>query len=180
MNTQNQILPMARHDRLVIEELGDELLIYDTTNDRAHTLNRTAAQVWKLCDGKRSVSALAILAAKQLHQPISDQTVWYALEKLGEFQLLVEPVRVPQAMAGISRREFLTKFAVAAAVVPVVKTLRIPATVDGVSCGGSGSPCSSAGPIKITKGKRNAPSGSLPCCNPLICCAGTCLDPASC
>lgn len=180
MNTQTQILPRARHDHLVVEVIGDELLIYDTVNDRAHTLNRTAAAVWKLCDGKRSVSEITILVARQLHQPINEQTVWYALEKLDEFQLLAESVRVPPAMAGISRREFLTKFAVAAAVVPVVKTLQIPAAPSGASCGGSGDPCSSAGPIKIVKGKLNAPSAFPPCCNPLICCAGTCLDPASC
>ena len=55
MNTQTQLLPRARHDRLVVEQIGDEILIYDTVNNCAHTLNRTAALVWKLCDGKRTV-----------------------------------------------------------------------------------------------------------------------------
>ena len=64
MNTYTA--PRSRKEGLVIEELGDEILIYDTVNDRAHTLNRTAALVWKLCDGKRTVSEIARVAGKEL------------------------------------------------------------------------------------------------------------------
>ena len=38
-------LPHARTKDLVIRELGDETLIYDLANDRAHCLNETAAFV---------------------------------------------------------------------------------------------------------------------------------------
>lgn len=159
--------PLARQEGLVIEELGDELLIYDTANDRAHTLNRTAALVWKLCDGNRTVSEIALAAGRQLKQPFSEQMVWFALAKLDEYQLLDASLPVPNTMSGMSRREFITKFAVAAAVVPVVKTLKIPAPLGEPSCPGVGDPCISASPTKI--------NGPVPiCCPGLICCGGTC------
>ena len=157
MDTHTQLLPRARHDRLVVEEIGVELLIYDTANDRAHTLNRTAALVWKMSDGKRSASEIALAAGKELLQPFSEQMVWFTLAKLDEYQLLDGSLPVLKAMAGMSRREFITKFAVAAAVVPVVKTLKIPAAPSGGDCQGLNGACTPEGPF---------------CCLGLFCCPG--------
>ena len=50
--------PLARSEELVIEELGDELLVYDESTHRAHCLSATAARVWRACDGQRTPDAL--------------------------------------------------------------------------------------------------------------------------
>ena len=60
----NQMSPLARTESLIIKELADETLIYDTQRDKAHCLNSTAALVWKNCDGKRSVNDLRELIEK--------------------------------------------------------------------------------------------------------------------
>src|SRR4051794_40480071 len=44
--------PLARKSELVVEELGDELLVYDLTRNEAHSLGALAARVWRACDGE--------------------------------------------------------------------------------------------------------------------------------
>jgi PqqD family protein of HPr-rel-A system len=50
--------PIARSD-VRVEELDDELVLYDPRNGRAYVLNSTAALIWQLCDGSLSRQALA-------------------------------------------------------------------------------------------------------------------------
>jgi hypothetical protein len=52
-------LPKARRNKLVIQELPDEVLVYDQERDKAHCLNQTAALVWKQCDGRTDVPTIA-------------------------------------------------------------------------------------------------------------------------
>src|SRR5436305_9055964 len=51
--------PLARADNLVIQDLDDEILVYDQTNARAHCLSGVAAQVWRACDGEMAAGDLA-------------------------------------------------------------------------------------------------------------------------
>ena len=39
--------------------LDDELVLYELTRGQAYVLNATAAQIWRWCDGRRSVTAIA-------------------------------------------------------------------------------------------------------------------------
>lgn len=43
---------------LVVEELDDEILLYRPSTHKAIHLNETAAAIWKLCDGTRTVKDL--------------------------------------------------------------------------------------------------------------------------
>jgi hypothetical protein len=36
-----------------------ECLLYDPARDQASALNRTATEIWRLCDGTRSIAAIA-------------------------------------------------------------------------------------------------------------------------
>ena len=52
---------MARLNKfpgLVIEEMDEEILLYHPSTHKAIHLNGTAAAIWKLCDGTRSVNDL--------------------------------------------------------------------------------------------------------------------------
>src|SRR5829696_3089212 len=58
MSRQVSDRPAARSEHLVVEELGDELLVYDLQLNRAHSLGDSAARVWRACDGKTMVDSL--------------------------------------------------------------------------------------------------------------------------
>jgi hypothetical protein len=74
--------PVARSEDLVIEELDDELLIYDRNNKRAHCLSATAASVWRACDGKSDAETIATILE------LSPDAVAAALEELEGTELL--------------------------------------------------------------------------------------------
>ncbi len=57
-------LPKARSEGIISKEVDGELLIYDRACDRAHCLNETAAAIWTLCDGRTSVSMIALMLQK--------------------------------------------------------------------------------------------------------------------
>ena len=87
--------PRARTDDLVIEEVDDELLVYDSTNKRGHCLGATAARVWRACDGYSDVSALS--EALELDAEVVSQ----ALDELEALELLdTQGLKVVQAGSG--------------------------------------------------------------------------------
>lgn len=51
-------VPRARRD-LVLQELGDEGLLYDRAGALVHILNLTALFVWKRCDGVATVESIS-------------------------------------------------------------------------------------------------------------------------
>ncbi len=51
--------PCRRDRRLTVHELDDEALIYDAESANTHRLNATAYFIWRQCDGRRNVSAVA-------------------------------------------------------------------------------------------------------------------------
>jgi len=48
--------PLARSADLIVDSVGDELLVYDSVSHRAHSLNSVGAAVWRACDGTGIVS----------------------------------------------------------------------------------------------------------------------------
>ena len=91
-------LPPSRIDGLIVEAIGDEVLVYDTEHNRAHALNAVAAAVWELSDGKRDTTALAGTAAAKLAAPVSEDAVWRALTQLDERGLLAGELRAASAV----------------------------------------------------------------------------------
>jgi len=154
--------PQARQNQLVVRELGDETLVYDLERDTAHCLNRVAAEVWKYCNGERSVSEIARLVTTDATSPVDEQVVWYALEQLGKDHLLQESVTPPASASGLTRRELLKRVGVTSAVaVPVISSLLVPTTGAHASGG-----C-------VPQGGTCGP-GTAPCCAPFACNNGTC------
>src|SRR3954463_11534640 len=81
-NERVTVKPLARSENLVIEELGDELLIYDLNANRAHSLGASAARVWRACDGNTTVEVLSA------RTDLDAGTVAQALEELRNSSLL--------------------------------------------------------------------------------------------
>jgi hypothetical protein len=154
-----ETFPRARRNKLVVQELPDEVLVYDQERDKAHCLNQTAAQVWKQCDGQTDVASIASRLGKELQAPVDERMVWFAVDQLGRDNLLEETVMAPAFMAGMTRRQMVRAMGFAAAIaVPVITSIVAPTTAQAVSCLANGQAC---------------PGGATTCCSN-ICTAGTC------
>jgi hypothetical protein len=142
-NLSKQLAPQARSAGLVVEELSDEVLVYDLERDRAHCLNLTAANVWKLCDGKSSPAEIATRLGVKLEPVEAQEVVWTALDQLGRAGLLDKKITRPSA--AISRRDVIKRLAVAAAItVPVVTSVVAPTATHAATCRPSGDTCGSS------------------------------------
>jgi hypothetical protein len=127
MSSLDLALPTARSKGLVVENLGDETLIYDLESDELHHLNPTAAAVFVRCDGQTTSAELASGVAQRLGEPVSAEAVREAVEQLAERGLLTQ---APSTGPGVSRREVVRKAAVvgagAAVAGPVIKSIVAP------------------------------------------------------
>lgn len=151
--TQQRQLPKACREKLVVRELGDEVLIYDLEQHQAHCLNRTAGMVWKYADGERAVADIAALLEKDFQSPVSQELVELALfelEKYGLMQQQESVLALPEA-AGVlaekrmSRREMVRRAGLAAVIaLPIITSLVAPQPAAAGSCGGIGTPCTSS------------------------------------
>ncbi len=151
-------LPRAVRDNLVIRELDDETLVYDTERDEAHCLNHTAALVWELCDGKTTPVQAARSLQIKLGTDVEPDLVWLAVKQLQKFHLVERATKSPS----VSRRDLVLKYAPAALALPVIMSISAPAPAAAASCATSGQSCV-----------------SIPCCpglgcfgNPQTCGAG--------
>lgn len=154
---QNSQTPVARKDGLVIQEMPDEVLVYDLNTNKAHCLNQTAAFVWKYCDGKNTIEDIGSLMEKELGMPVNADMVWLAVDLLNKESLLEEGLK--PKFEGLSRREVIKKVGLAAAVaLPVVAMLSFPQVALGVSC-----------PSSVCGAHPACTTGGF-----LYCCLGTC------
>jgi hypothetical protein len=195
--------PLARSEELVIEEVGSELLIYDQTNNQAHSLGTAAASVWRACDGDTDAEGL------QSATGLDKDTVLHALEELRECRLLDEG---PVSDAGMTRRTMgikAAKIGGAAAATPLIVSLLAPmpaaaATVTPAFCTNGGTSfacgvdcqsrhccccCQTTGGVQLTGGAEGfcGTTGNTKCCLPTAQCnagafgpTGHCSDTAAC
>jgi len=127
--------PKQRNERLVIDELPDEILVYDLDRHKAHCLNGTAAMVWRRCDGKTPPTEIARRLKSDLDQPFNEELVWLAVSQLEKVHLLEEPIGLPSRLAGMSRREMVRALGIGAVVtVPLITSIVSPTPVQAVTC----------------------------------------------
>jgi hypothetical protein len=134
----NPQFPTARKTGLVVQEVPNEVLVYDLDSNKAHCLNETAAIVWKSCNGKNSISDIARFIETETGNGVTEDFVWLAIDQLNESNLL-ESKMVP-AFAGKSRREVIKKIGLAAVVgLPIVASLAAPrSAMANASCNCAG------------------------------------------
>lgn len=140
--TAEQTKPQARSEGLVIQELSDEVLVYDLERDKAHCLNQTAAIVWKNCDGKTNISDLAQILSKESGLPADEDVVWMALDQLGKASLLPNTIKQNERKKPITRREVMRRIGIGAVVaIPLVTSIIAPIAVQAATCLPNGQPC---------------------------------------
>ena len=140
------IKPIARKDDLVIQEVGEEILVYDLRTNKAICLNQTSALVWQNCDGKKDAMEIAKKIEKELGSNVSEDFVWFAVNQLEKENLLIENKNKFDKFNGLSRREVIKKIGLSSMVaLPVVATLVAPSAAMAQSnCGaatGRGNGC---------------------------------------
>ena len=105
--------PLARKRDIFVENLPEEVVLYDKNTNKVHCLNKTAAAIWESCDGSRTVDGLAHIAEAKVGAPADRKVVLQALEELEKADLL-EAGSAMVADAGVtSRREAVSKIALA-------------------------------------------------------------------
>ena len=141
MNNLNN--PMARQNGLVIQEMPDEVLVYDLDSNKAHCLNQSAAFIWKSCDGAKSVPDIVREFESNGRGKVTEDFVWLAIDQLNENGLLTGDV-APR-FAGQSRRQVLKTIGLASLVaLPVIASLVAPQNAFGAvscSCAGNAGRC---------------------------------------
>src|SRR5262245_51113128 len=109
--------PLKRAKDLLVEQLADELIVYDQARHRCHCLNPLAAFIWHLCDGKTTPEELARRVHAQFADASAIDTVRAALDQLATARLLEG--EAPRQPGTTSRRKILKRVAAAALVVSV-------------------------------------------------------------
>ena len=137
------VMPRARGSaELVVEELPDELLVYDTLRHKAHCLNSSAAQVFRMCDGRTSVDAAAAALA-HAGLPGGVEVVEFALAELERAELL--EAAPPVTRRAPSRRTALRRIGLiagASLALPLIQSIVAPSVAQAASaCGALNQPC---------------------------------------
>jgi hypothetical protein len=156
---------LARQEDLVVQNLPDEVMVYDLKRHKAHCLNKTAAFVWQHCDGQTTVTEIASLLRKESGSPADEEVIWYALDKLGEADLLAEKL-IPPVKDGLSRRRMIRRLGTLL-VVPAVISIVAPTAVQAQTI--------IVAPFKIANGTCDSPPGPIPpasCLTGETCCTG--------
>jgi hypothetical protein len=140
--------PRICQDGLIIRELDEEILIYNTADNKAYCLNRTAAMIWKECDGQSTVEEISNSLSRQVGTSVDERAVWLALKQFDRDRLLEDGLRVPPELRGhgLSRRQVVQAMGIAAvAAVPLITSIVAPTAVQAATCLAPGSVCTTAG-----------------------------------
>lgn len=155
--------PIARIENIVVQELPDETLICDLVSNRFFCLNKTASEVWKLCDGKNDVTKLKEKLSKKLNEKVTDDLILLTIDKLSNLELLVEMPKNVLDFNYETRRSMIKKIGLSTMVaLPLISVIISPTAVSAQS-GGS---C-----------VQNTPNpAGCPCASGIDCSSGCCLE----
>jgi hypothetical protein len=141
--------PRAREDGILTESLDEDLLVYDETRDTAHRLNRTAAAVWRACDGTRSTADLVGVLRDEVGEVADEDLVAVTLDELTTNGLLDDAAERDREAMRRSRRQFIRRVGLvgtAALALPIVHSIAAPdpaAAQTGTACSTCACACTS-------------------------------------
>lgn len=161
-NRTEELAPIARRQGLIVRELAEEVLVYDEQTNAAHSLSPTAAFVWRHCDGRTSVAEIAALLQEQSSSvTVQPDSVWAAIEELGESDLLEVKAHRIELGKGVTRREAL-KWGAAATAAPLIWTLITPVQAMASTCPSTCCPASQGN--CIVHSATGCTGSGLTCC----------------
>lgn len=124
---KNNTVPQARIENIVVQELENEILIYDLKSNKAFALNATASTIYRACDGKTTFGEL------KLETGFTDEIIFLSLDKLKKESLL-ETDSYSSPFTGMSRREVIHQAGLATMIaLPVISSLVAPHAAQSAS-----------------------------------------------
>lgn len=136
---KNQVVPKARKENLVVQELDSEVLIYDLNTNKAFCLNETSTLIWQACNEGKTVAEISKSISKKLNSPVNEDLVWLALDQLKKENLIENKEEIVVDFGGMSRREVIRKVGLATVVaLPLVSSLVAPLAIHAVSAAACG------------------------------------------
>lgn len=121
-----QNFPLSRSENIVVQDLQNELLIYDLKINKVYSLNETSSAVWRECDGQSDLEQISIKVSLKLKQTISKDIVRLAIHQFKKENLLENGLEIVE-FEGISRREIIRRAGLASAVaLPIISSLIAP------------------------------------------------------
>jgi hypothetical protein len=120
--------PRAQRGGLLVQPVGDQLVLYDQSRQRLHVLSRTSALVWRHCDGRHTVADLVDLVGDELGAPVDESLITLALAQLDEARLLENRLALASGHDSLSRRDLLHRAAALAAgiLLPTITSCGVP------------------------------------------------------
>lgn len=189
--------PKTRNGNIVVQEIENEILIYDLKTNKAFCLNETSALIYQLCNGERSVAEIADTISIKLKTIVSENLIWLALDNFKKENLLEENKQFEIDFDGLSRRQVIKKVGLASIIaLPIVASVIAPSAAmaaSGILLGGVCPPACAAGlqcrSLTVGSGSRCCVPGApfsqtfppgVPACltncaadTPAICCSGS-------
>jgi hypothetical protein len=167
-------VPKAKNDpsRVFTETLDDNVVMLDAESMHYHTLNTTAAKVWELCDGSRSIIDITNeLRASGVDT--TEEAVSLAVAQLGEAELLEATPTVGDSR--LHRRRVLKMAAaglIGAGALPLVESVTVPYAASAQTGCGCAS-CSVCVEVNLPPLVDISVCGFGSCSIALLPCAGT-------
>lgn len=162
--------PISRSNNIILQEIADEVLIYDLEVNKAFCLNETSAMIWQECNGKQSVTEISQKLSRKLKTNISKEIVWLAISQFKTDGLLKNDDEIGTPFDGLTRREVVKKIGFASMIaLPTIASVVAPNAVQAQSA-----VCSCAS----TTANSRPPGCS--CSLDTQCCSGVCFLNATC
>lgn len=137
--------PIARNSDVVVQELSEEVLVYDLNTHQARCLNKVSALIWQNCDGTKSPAEIAAILESRLKTPVGEATVRFAIYALAANNLMKDSIEAPSD--GMTRRDLVKTLGASAAVaLPVIFAVVAPEAAQAASntsCVQMGGTCNS-------------------------------------
>lgn len=128
------LIPIARTEKLVVQDSVNEVLVYDLETNTAHCLNETAAFVWLNCDGQKSIEEIEILVTKRFGRSADSEFVWFALDSLNKSNLLKNSDKFENHFNGLTRRQIIKKIGLSSMIaLPLISSLVAPSAANAQS-----------------------------------------------
>lgn len=160
--------PISKTSNTVVQELTDEILIYDLKTNKVLCLNKTSAAVWNACDGTRSVEEITKKLKKDYDPKMTEDMVWLSLSMLESANLLASTPT--NKLTDISRRNAIKNIGLASAVaLPIISALIAPTSLNAQSIGQGTCNCGAAA------GQYERPGGCV-CSTGSDCCSSACVN----
>src|SRR5882672_11143754 len=87
-----------------VEQLGEELCLYDWSRKTVHALNPTAALVWRRCDGTTDSATIAAALEAGLGVTNAEEVVAHTLRDLARADLVAWPDPSAAVRPTVTRR----------------------------------------------------------------------------